>query len=52
MNYINVIFLNQVLSMSDELRRALYATPNVSLDVDLPIPELVGHTEILTEEHR
>ncbi|XP_026466263.1 nuclear receptor coactivator 7-like isoform X2 [Ctenocephalides felis] len=43
---------DSVLSMSDELRRALYATPNVSLDVDLPIPELVGHTEILTEEHR
>nr|CAD7408857.1 unnamed protein product [Timema cristinae] len=38
--------------MSEELRRALYASSVGSLDLDLLIPELVGVTEILTEEHR
>lgn len=37
--------------MSEEYRRAFYsATP--SLDIDLSPPDLVGKTEILTEEHR
>lgn len=38
--------------MSEELRRALYATSAVSLDVDISPPDLVGVTEILTDEHR
>nr|CAD7588673.1 unnamed protein product [Timema genevievae] len=42
----------EVLSMSEELRRALYASSVGSLDLELLIPELVGVTEILTEEHR
>nr|CAD7201383.1 unnamed protein product [Timema douglasi] len=50
----NIVSLDrfQVLSMSEELRRALYASSVGSLDLDLLIPELVGVTEILTEEHR
>ncbi|XP_067014098.1 TLD domain-containing protein 2 isoform X7 [Anabrus simplex] len=41
-----------VLSMSEELRRALYASSVASLDLDPFIPDLVGTTEILSEEHR
>ncbi|CAH0392968.1 unnamed protein product [Bemisia tabaci] len=41
----------QVLSMTDELRRALYANSAGSLDLDTP-PDLIGVTEILSEEHR
>ncbi|CAG5097175.1 Similar to OXR1: Oxidation resistance protein 1 (Homo sapiens), partial [Cotesia congregata] len=56
-NPINKIskFLKQrskVLSMSDELRRALYANSAISLDVDVIVPDLVGTTEILSDEHR
>ncbi|VVC26201.1 Hypothetical protein CINCED_3A008680 [Cinara cedri] len=43
---------NEVLSMSDELRRAFYATSVNSLDFDSYIPDLHGITEILTEDHR
>ncbi|XP_025419082.1 oxidation resistance protein 1 isoform X3 [Sipha flava] len=43
---------NEVLSMSDELRRAFYANSVNSLDFDSYIPDLHGITEILTEEHR
>ncbi|XP_044596415.1 nuclear receptor coactivator 7 isoform X6 [Cotesia glomerata] len=42
----------EVLSMSDELRRALYANSAISLDVDVIVPDLVGTTEILSDEHR
>ncbi|XP_025419084.1 oxidation resistance protein 1 isoform X4 [Sipha flava] len=42
----------EVLSMSDELRRAFYANSVNSLDFDSYIPDLHGITEILTEEHR
>ncbi|XP_067014093.2 oxidation resistance protein 1 isoform X2 [Anabrus simplex] len=42
----------EVLSMSEELRRALYASSVASLDLDPFIPDLVGTTEILSEEHR
>lgn len=38
--------------MSEELRRALYANSTVSLDAEIAIPDLVGTTEILSEEHR
>lgn len=38
--------------MSDELRRAFYATSVNSLDFDSYIPDLHGTTEILTEDHR
>lgn len=38
--------------MSEELRRALYASNAASLDIELFIPDLVGVTEILSEEHR
>lgn len=38
--------------MSDELRRALYTNTTPSLDVDLQPPDLIGTTEILTDEHR
>ncbi|XP_018899280.1 oxidation resistance protein 1 isoform X6 [Bemisia tabaci] len=41
----------EVLSMTDELRRALYANSAGSLDLDTP-PDLIGVTEILSEEHR
>ncbi|XP_017044107.1 uncharacterized protein LOC108090103 isoform X17 [Drosophila ficusphila] len=42
----------EVLSMStDEYRKtSLFATG--SFDLDFPIPDLIGKTEILTEEHR
>ncbi|KAL5240297.1 hypothetical protein ACI65C_007707 [Semiaphis heraclei] len=43
---------NEVLSMSDELRRAFYATSVNSLDFESYIPDLHGITEILTEDHR
>ncbi|XP_025195396.1 oxidation resistance protein 1 isoform X5 [Melanaphis sacchari] len=42
----------EVLSMSDELRRAFYATSVNSLDFESYIPDLHGTTEILTEDHR
>ena len=38
--------------MSEELRRALYANSAISLDVEIIVPDLVGTTEILREEHR
>lgn len=38
--------------MSEELRRALYASSVGSLDLDAYVPDLVGATEILTEDHR
>ncbi|XP_044011042.1 oxidation resistance protein 1-like isoform X15 [Aphidius gifuensis] len=42
----------EVLSMSEELRRALYANSAISLDIDVIVPDLVGATEILSDEHR
>ncbi|XP_069702261.1 oxidation resistance protein 1 isoform X6 [Periplaneta americana] len=42
----------EVLSMSEELRRALYANSTPSFDIELFVPDLVGVTEILSEEHR
>lgn len=41
----------QVLSMSEEFRRALYANA-ISLDNDVIVPDLIGTTEILSDEHR
>lgn len=38
--------------MSEELRRALYANSAISLDTELIVPDLVGQTEILSDEHR
>ena len=38
--------------MNEELRRALYANNAISLDAEIAIPDLVGNTEILSEEHR
>lgn len=38
--------------MSEELRRALYANSTNSLDIDVIVPDLVGNTEILSDEHR
>ncbi|KAF4526546.1 hypothetical protein B566_EDAN015595 [Ephemera danica] len=45
---------SKVLSMSEELRRALYAAGGAgSLDYDVfGLPELVGSSEILTDAHR
>lgn len=53
-NKINNTFVDdlQVLSMSEELRRALYANSAVSLDNEIIVPDLVGTTEILSDEHR
>ncbi|XP_020287572.1 nuclear receptor coactivator 7 isoform X3 [Pseudomyrmex gracilis] len=42
----------EVLSMSEEFRRALYANSAVSLDNDVIVPDLIGTTEILSDEHR
>ncbi|XP_063696016.1 oxidation resistance protein 1 isoform X3 [Culicoides brevitarsis] len=41
----------EVLSMNDDLRRAALFNPG-SFDQDFPIPDLIGQTEILSEEHR
>ncbi|XP_046667905.1 nuclear receptor coactivator 7 isoform X9 [Homalodisca vitripennis] len=43
---------DEVLSMSEELRRALYASSAASLDLELCVPDLNGVTEILSEDHR
>ncbi|XP_065172062.1 nuclear receptor coactivator 7 isoform X10 [Atheta coriaria] len=43
---------DEVLPMSEEFRRALYASANPPLDVELTPPDLVGNTEVLTYEHR
>ncbi|XP_014478029.1 PREDICTED: nuclear receptor coactivator 7 isoform X11 [Dinoponera quadriceps] len=43
---------SEVLSMSEEFRRALYANSAVSLDNDVIVPDLIGTTEILGDEHR
>nr|XP_032519806.1 nuclear receptor coactivator 7 isoform X3 [Danaus plexippus plexippus] len=40
----------EVLSMSDELRRALYS--GASLDMEFSPPDLIGTSEIFTMEHR
>ncbi|XP_011702797.1 PREDICTED: nuclear receptor coactivator 7 isoform X3 [Wasmannia auropunctata] len=42
----------EVLSMSEEFRRALYANSAISLDNDVIVPDLIGTTEILSDEHR
>nr|XP_031825542.1 oxidation resistance protein 1 isoform X5 [Nomia melanderi] len=42
----------EALSMSEEVRRALYANSAVSLDNEVIVPDLVGNTEILSDEHR
>ncbi|XP_018351339.1 PREDICTED: TLD domain-containing protein 2 isoform X14 [Trachymyrmex septentrionalis] len=42
----------KVLSMSEEFRRALYANSAISLDNDVIVPDLIGTTEILSDEHR
>ncbi|XP_034232568.1 nuclear receptor coactivator 7 isoform X15 [Thrips palmi] len=42
----------ELVSMSEELRRALYATNSASFDLEILVPDLVGVTEILTEDHR
>lgn len=44
--------LSQVLSMSEEFRRALYANSAISLDNEIIVPDLIGTTEILSDEHR
>ncbi|CAB3237511.1 unnamed protein product [Arctia plantaginis] len=41
----------EVLSMSDELRRALYSS-GASIDMEFSPPDLIGTSEILTMEHR
>ncbi|XP_048005739.1 nuclear receptor coactivator 7 isoform X3 [Leguminivora glycinivorella] len=41
----------EVLSMSDELRRALYSTGS-SVDMEFSPPDLIGTSEIFTMEHR
>ncbi|XP_034232554.1 oxidation resistance protein 1 isoform X4 [Thrips palmi] len=43
---------DELVSMSEELRRALYATNSASFDLEILVPDLVGVTEILTEDHR
>ena len=47
-----VLAFVQLASMSDELRRAIYATNGASFDTDILPPDLIGLTEILTEDHR
>lgn len=42
----------EVLPMSEELRQALYSSVAPSLDIEIAPPELVGITEILTDDHR
>ncbi|XP_055715383.1 oxidation resistance protein 1 isoform X8 [Phlebotomus papatasi] len=42
----------EVLSMSADDYRKSALFPTGSFDLDFPIPDLVGQTEILTEEHR
>ncbi|XP_059619721.1 TLD domain-containing protein 2 isoform X10 [Phlebotomus argentipes] len=44
--------LNSVLSMSADDYRKSALFPTGSFDLEFPIPDLVGQTEILTEEHR
>ncbi|XP_013166673.1 PREDICTED: oxidation resistance protein 1 isoform X3 [Papilio xuthus] len=41
----------EVLSMSDELRRALYSS-GASVDMEFSPPDLIGVSEIFTMEHR
>ncbi|XP_025833673.1 oxidation resistance protein 1-like isoform X2 [Agrilus planipennis] len=41
-----------VLPMSNDVRKALASAAHPSIDVELAPPELIGTTEILTEEHR
>lgn len=41
----------EVLSMSDELRRALYSS-GASIDMEFSPPDLIGTSEILTMDHR
>ncbi|XP_047039341.1 uncharacterized protein LOC124644110 isoform X6 [Helicoverpa zea] len=41
----------EVLSMSDELRRALYSS-GASIDMEFSPPDLIGTSEVFTMEHR
>ncbi|XP_036139003.1 nuclear receptor coactivator 7 isoform X4 [Monomorium pharaonis] len=43
---------SEVLSMSEEFRRALYANSAISLDNEVIVPDLIGITEILSDDHR
>nr|XP_012217749.1 PREDICTED: TLD domain-containing protein 2 isoform X12 [Linepithema humile] len=43
---------SEVLSMSEEFRRALYANSAISLDNEIIVPDLIGVTEILSDDHR
>ncbi|XP_070160218.1 nuclear receptor coactivator 7 isoform X7 [Polyergus mexicanus] len=43
---------SEVLSMSEEVRRVLYANSAISLDNEIIVPDLIGTTEILSDEHR
>lgn len=43
----------QVVSMSEELRRALYSSSSLtSLDLEAFLPEVVGTSEIITDNVR
>ncbi|XP_044743492.1 oxidation resistance protein 1 isoform X3 [Chrysoperla carnea] len=42
----------EALSRSEEIRQALYGFNTDSLEIEITPPDLVGTTEILTDEHR
>ena len=43
----------QIVSLNEEVRRALYGSERLSaLDLDSYLPDLIGPTEILTDEYR
>lgn len=56
MELVFLFFLNlqkQIVSLNEEVRRALYGVERLSaLDLESFLPDLLGPTEILTEEYR
>lgn len=48
-----MIHLNtQIVSLNEEVRRALYQERLSNIDFEQYLPELIGQTEVLTDEYR
>ena len=45
-------YFEQIVSLNDEVRRALYGSSLSTLDLDSYLPDLIGHSEVMNDEHR
>jgi hypothetical protein len=52
-SHLIVCLTAQIVSLNEEVRRALYGTDRLStLDLDSYLPDLIGPTEVLTDDVR